>query len=336
MLSIIVPVYNTEKYLSECIDSILEQSYGDFELILVDDGSKDASFEICKLYQQKDARVKVYHKENSGVSAARNFGLSVARGEYISFCDSDDVLKPQLYEMLLDALKKHHVDRVCGGYEYLYPDGHRLYCKGRKADGIYKREELLPSMIDDGTLSGFLFSGVNNSIFKKCIIDSNHLMFDETIKYNEDSLFSFQYAVHSNCLYCLQSEALYLYRQHEDSSTRKRQRGDKYEALHHKLRVLGAGYPEVNITIQMKRRMVTVALWEVLDVVKQEHGRNAVKEIRRILRQEDVTKNMVVLDLVHMNRYKKVYRLMMKYRMAGLLYAVTKWLLPVLSKYLSR
>ena len=82
-ISIAIPVYNTEKYLSGCIDSILEQSYGDFELILVDDGSKDASFEICKLYQQKDARVKVYHKENSGVSAARNFGQTTKPSSYL-------------------------------------------------------------------------------------------------------------------------------------------------------------------------------------------------------------------------------------------------------------
>ena len=89
-ISIIVPVYNSEKYLGACIDSILSQSFRDIELILVDDGSRDSSSRICDDYAQKDGRVKVIHKANGGVSAARNDGLDIAKGEYITFIDSDD------------------------------------------------------------------------------------------------------------------------------------------------------------------------------------------------------------------------------------------------------
>ena len=89
-ISIIVPVYNSEKYLGACIDSILSQYFRDFELILVDDGSRDSSPHICDDYTQKDSRVKVIHKENGGVSAARNDGLDIAKGEYVTFIDSDD------------------------------------------------------------------------------------------------------------------------------------------------------------------------------------------------------------------------------------------------------
>ena len=89
-ISIIVPVYNSEKYLDACIDSILSQSFRDFELILVDDGSKDSSAQICDEYASQDTRVRVIHKANGGVSAARNDGLDIAKGEYITFIDSDD------------------------------------------------------------------------------------------------------------------------------------------------------------------------------------------------------------------------------------------------------
>ena len=89
MVSIIVPVYNTEKFLHRCIDSILAQTYTDFELLLIDDGSKDSSGAICDEYAVKDARVRVFHKENGGVSSARNLGLDNAKGEWITFVDSD-------------------------------------------------------------------------------------------------------------------------------------------------------------------------------------------------------------------------------------------------------
>ena len=96
MISIIVPVYNTEKYLRECLDSILAQTYTDIEVILIDDGSKDGSLSICQEYASIDKRVRVYHKENSGVSDTRNFGIEHANGEFISFCDSDDKVDSEL------------------------------------------------------------------------------------------------------------------------------------------------------------------------------------------------------------------------------------------------
>ena len=97
MLTIIVPIYNTENYLSECIDSILNQSYKDIELILINDGSTDNSSSICDEYSSKDKRIKVIHIENRGVSYARNIGLSIAKGEYITFVDSDDFVSNDIY-----------------------------------------------------------------------------------------------------------------------------------------------------------------------------------------------------------------------------------------------
>lgn len=102
-ISIIVPVYNVEKYLCECLDSILAQTYSDFELILVDDGSADRSGAICDEYAERDKRIRVFHQENKGQSAARNFGIDVSCGEWIHFVDSDDVIHPQMVELLYTA-----------------------------------------------------------------------------------------------------------------------------------------------------------------------------------------------------------------------------------------
>ncbi len=252
-------------YLKECIESILNQTYSKIEVVIVDDGSTDNSLAICKEYRDKDKRVRIFHKENSGVSSARNLGLRMAEGDYISFCDSDDVVKPELYWTLLQKLKDTGADRVCGGYEYLYPDNHRLYCKPRKDDGIYKCSDLIKVMIDDGTLSGFLFSGVNNSLFKSEIIKQNHIGFKENVKYNEDSLFSFEYALHSRTLYSMQSLPLYLYRQHNASSTKKRPKEKVYDSLHSALDVIVKNRNDIDYELQMKRRIVTETLWAILD-----------------------------------------------------------------------
>ena len=111
-ITIIVPVYNSAKYLHQCINSILSQTFADFELILVDDGSLDTSLAICDEFGKKDKRVIVLHKSNGGVSSARNFGLDVARGEYIGFVDSDDWIEPNMYEMLYSKASCDDADIV--------------------------------------------------------------------------------------------------------------------------------------------------------------------------------------------------------------------------------
>lgn len=117
-LSIIVPVYQVEAHIDECITSILDQTFRDFELILVDDGSLDLCPAICDVYAQKDSRIRVIHQKNQGLSAARNTGLQAARGDYIGFVDSDDFIEASMYEKLLDNLEREKADiSVCGRYK---------------------------------------------------------------------------------------------------------------------------------------------------------------------------------------------------------------------------
>ena len=114
-ISIIVPVYNVEKYLPECIESILAQTFRDFELILVDDGSPDNCPALCDAAAEKDGRIRVIHQKNGGLSAARNAGLDIARGEWIGFADSDDTIEPEMYGTLLRLAQEHHANlAVCG------------------------------------------------------------------------------------------------------------------------------------------------------------------------------------------------------------------------------
>ena len=117
-VSIIVPVYNAEKYISECIESILNQSYKNFELIMVNDGSTDKCGMICNQYENFDKRVRVIHQPNQGQSRARNLGVELARGKWISFVDGDDIIHPQMLELMIDAIEKSNAKMcICGAVE---------------------------------------------------------------------------------------------------------------------------------------------------------------------------------------------------------------------------
>ena len=128
LISVIVPIYNTEKYLVECVESLRKQTYSNIEIILVDDGSTDASIEICDEFAEKDSRVKVFHKKNEGVAVARNFGIQQSNGQYVVIVDSDDVAVDRMIEVLYTQIKENDADIAVGNY-YIYDetDGNFYY-----------------------------------------------------------------------------------------------------------------------------------------------------------------------------------------------------------------
>lgn len=139
-ISVIVPVYNVEKYIAQCIESILCQTYQNIELILVNDGSQDDSGKICDEYAGKDSRIRVIHQVNRGLSVARNAGLDIASGDYIAFVDSDDFIKPNMYELLLSAMKKNNSDMVLCNYCKVSETGEFEH------DNFYVRNETVSGM----------------------------------------------------------------------------------------------------------------------------------------------------------------------------------------------
>lgn len=196
-ISIIVPVYKVEKYLSRCVDSILLQTFTDFELILVDDGSIDESGNICDAYLEKDKRVKVIHKKNGGVSSARNAGLDLAVGKYIMFCDSDDYVDPRWCEEMFTMMESQNIEMCFCGY-YLFDNQSNVVMEERLFSKR-KKIEMHRTDIWDVYMKGFL-NMPWNKIYRKSIIIDNNIRFDETINYNEDLLFVLDY------LRCIQGE----------------------------------------------------------------------------------------------------------------------------------
>ena len=149
MISIIVPAYNTGKYLPKCIESILAQSYSDLELILVDDGSKDDSGKICDDYAAKDSRVRVFHKENGGSSTARNYGILRSKGNYLGFIDSDDFIDPDMFEKLMNAVKEYGVKCAQIGRDEIDEEGNMLpdICVPPEKDEIIGARDFLKELL---------------------------------------------------------------------------------------------------------------------------------------------------------------------------------------------
>jgi len=211
LVSVIIPVYNAEKYLSKCIESIINQTYKNIEIILINDGSTDNSSNICDAYISKDNRIKVIHKQNEGVSTARNLGIEEAKGEYISFVDSDDWLVPDAYERIMHCISKYNVDVVMFEYFVDNYNGNEIHKTYPKLNGLMNREKAIKTTIS--SVNRFVWS----KVFSRKIFGG--LKFDTTIHFGEDTLFSAYVIDKANKIYYM-SRPLYHYFQSENSATR--------------------------------------------------------------------------------------------------------------------
>lgn len=190
LLSIIIPVYNAEKFLVKCLDSVKNQTYQELEIILVNDGSTDNSGLICEEYAQKDHRFIVLHKENGGVSSARNMGLKVAKGEYIGFVDPDDWIDPEMFENLYQLMTEYQADVSMCGYFMENVSGKTLNQTIQPYILTFNRKDALNTIQNINGFQGF----VCNKLFSANLIRQNPvILFDPDIAYGEDMLFCCQY-----------------------------------------------------------------------------------------------------------------------------------------------
>lgn len=164
-LSVVVPVYKVEQYIHQCVDSILDQTFTDFEIILVDDGSPDKCGEICDEYTKKDSRVKVIHKKNGGLSDARNFGIDIAQGEYITFVDSDDKIDKYMYYDMLKNLEENDLDIICCD-TYIVRGNNKKFRPRYDNDKIFDKNESIVEI-----LNGNIDNAAWNKIYKRCLFE---------------------------------------------------------------------------------------------------------------------------------------------------------------------
>lgn len=302
-VSVIVPVYNAEKYLAECVDSILAQTLRDIEVILVDDGSTDTSSSICDAYAEKDSRVQVIHKANGRAASARNAGLKIAQGEYIAFVDSDDWIAPDMYEKMLAA----GADVCLCDYVRFQGEKDFPFTQSNIREGFYDKEqirkEVYPHLVMDGIEYPITISNWALLIRRK-IIAENQLSYREDIHVSEDAPFG------SEVLYCadtfsyLKGECLYHYRitQGSASSTYKPWWWDSFLRINEETENFFGTCPDYDFTQQIKSNMFYLARAEIYYILAD----------KSLSRKEQSAKIRAVMN------HPRVVRMMAGYDTAGL------------------
>lgn len=213
LISVVIPVYNIEKWVGKCLSSLIKQSYTDLEIIVVNDGSTDDSLTICEQYQKKDGRIKIISQKNKGLSAARNAGIVNAQGEFIFFVDGDDYLRENAIELAYEAIQKECADMCILQYEYVGDSGeivhkNEKYSKRLCMSGVEAMKRLL---IDD-SIGGVIAWG---KLYRKTLFKTYELMFPEGL-YHEDCFFTYKACFYSSRVVYIPYSG-YMYVQRADS-----------------------------------------------------------------------------------------------------------------------
>ena len=203
VVSIVIPIYNAEKYIAQCLDSILNQTYKELQVIVVNDGSKDNSLNILESYANKYSNILLIKKENGGVSSARNLGLKYASGKYLAFIDADDYVEPDYIEVLVCNIEKYNADAsICGFFQHKRNKKQKQITRAFTI--IYSQQEVMKQVLSGKYFTGSLW----NKLFKTELLKEQ--IFNENIHYGEDLLFTFQYLEKCSSV-CYNTKKLYHY-----------------------------------------------------------------------------------------------------------------------------
>lgn len=327
MVSVIIPVYNVEKFLNRCVDSVLSQTYKNIEIILVDDGALDSSPQICDEYTKKDSRVTVIHKKNGGLASARNAGLKVAKGDYILFVDSDDWIKDDTLEELLNIAVKNKVDfvrfiPVSAGYPDR-PDGTPINfgTEDFMEEGVYNKEKMIrdiyPRLFVTPQLTMGPIVAAWRSLYNRKFLVDNNLYFDEEVKYSEDAIFSAKVVYNSNKFYYIKGGYYYNYF-YNTSSITKSFKKDRWNVC----KILSSTFKKEfgnKSDYDFSKQLYLEDIYNVLNALGQNTHIESFKErytyIKNIFNDDFTKQSMKYIDLTDVNIKLKIILYLIKYKL---------------------
>ena len=318
LISIIVPVYKVEKYLNKCINSILDQTYQNIEIILVDDGGKDKCPMICDEYVKIDQRVKVIHQENRGLSGARNVGIEMAKGEYLIFVDSDDTIEKTLVKDLYECAKKNNTPIAICGRRYVFEDG-TIICK--QPDNIEKTFDFKDAIIEMNKFDLFDMSAWAK-IYKHDIFEK--IRFPEG-KLSEDYFIMYKLIELSGKVSYI-SKPLYNYMQRDNSISRNKNiNHDFIEAAKKQLEDLEDKYPDLKETLHIAYASANLTVLDFYIKNEVKCPKEKIREFRNVVKENIIyiksNKNIKItkkfqfyIFLLNYTLYKVIFKIFRKIR----------------------
>ncbi len=340
-VSIIVPIYNNEKYIGKCLDSLVAQTLDDLQILMINDGSTDATEEICLRYAQQYPNFEYYYKENGGSASARNVGLEHATGEYIGFVDSDDYVEHTMFEKMYSAAKEQDADMVFNAMKekssFTSPVPGFYDRKGMEE---YIFPNLLPHPTKTGTFRSFDW-GNWSKLIKRDVIEADHIRFFDKSRRCEDLCFAFECTIHSNSYVVMSTEELYHYCVSENSKSRHYTKNmwRSIGTLMHYLVRQGEAYTHYDFSQQIRYCILYFCVIVLKNEVFGPKDGQQKEKIQTIL-DDDLCRD--VLYLTQQGHYNKEYTAIfkaMRTRKAARVSAVVKWyawkkkyIAPVLEK----
>lgn len=330
LISIIIPVYNVEEYLERCLESIINQTYKNLEIIIVDDGSTDNSGNIADMYSKKDKRIKVVHKQNEGLGLTRNAGMRIAKGKYIAFIDSDDYIELDTYEKMHEELINKNVDAVLCNFKRLTHENKiKCNCNNLK-DKTYSREEIekyiLPSICGSKKVNILLGSACCN-LYKKDIIEKNKIIFFNERDYvSEDYIFNLMYF--NNCKSVQTLEAnFYTYCENKNSLTQiyNPKKREKYINLYNAMKK-EVKFNKKQSIMALDTLYIEKMRFEIIQEVNLNPNKKQIrKNIKEICGNKKLREILKKYNGKFMTRKQKIFTILMKYRMIELLILAVKY-----------
>lgn len=330
-ISVIIPVYNAEKHLEQCIKSVVGQTYENLEIIIVNDGSIDASGEICEKFAAMDSRISLVHQINGGVSVARNTGIDKATGKYITFVDSDDWLKKEMYSGMMSQVKKlPDLDMIMCD-TILVADEHMKKSSEFIREGYYSKNDiflhLYSTLLVTEDFAKIPIVSACCSLFKRDLLKKNNVRFEPSIKYSEDYLFMAAIMINVNSYFYLKGDFNYNYRQHPESRSKLLQKDwwPSLVNLNKKLKELLGESAEYDFSRQLKLQLIHSALFLSTAIIRNELLNKGEKlswlkrlfnepELKEVFKNLEFNKQSYALKTVlYLIKYRK-YRIYLSYR----------------------
>lgn len=333
-VSVIIPVYNHEILVRECVESVLKQTYKNIEIILVNDFSTDRSSEVCKKMEQEYENVFYFEQEfNQGPLAARVRGIKEAKGAYIVFCDADDMLPENCVESLMSGHEQMKTNLVIGNFAQKYDDK-IVDNKSRMPIGIYENIELLDKQIDDGSLSGIFISSQCGKLYERETVNRFIDKLPLNVRINEDGLFNTYYLLNSESVGVI-SDRVYIERSRKRTA-KKKVNLELFAPSNEALMKLREVWPDKeSFDKQMKRRKVSTTFILSFWICNHSDFINARKLLKKLWTDLELEKLQDVVQESSMRTYKRTFFKLMKYNCYLLFFAGIR-ISPLIRKYVAR